>query len=125
MNLIIARLWAAEARSGKYTQGRGLLSAGGCHCFNGILCELAVAAGVTTVRRADSKQLDVEAMAYAPADRFGQRAGVGYRSTPYEVLEWAGLSHRSESELSSLNDLPRRLTFNQLADYIDANADQL
>lgn len=80
MNKRIKRQWVDALRSGKFKQGKGAL----CkveldgvltHCCLGVLCELAVEAGVTT----------------AIQDRSRRRFDYGTYVLPEVVSEWAGL----------------------------------
>lgn len=86
MKTEVKNLWIEALRSGEYEQGKFRLKTRGVgdgpdeYCCLGVLCEVAVKAGVVTER--DS----MEGSQYAA---FG-----AYRSTrtlPREVVEWAGL----------------------------------
>jgi hypothetical protein len=46
MNAEIKAQWTAALRGGEYVQGRGFLNADGKFCCLGVLCELAVKAGI-------------------------------------------------------------------------------
>jgi len=46
MKLEVKKLWIEALRSGKYEQGRGALNKDGKFCCLGVLCDLAVKAGV-------------------------------------------------------------------------------
>lgn len=48
MNKDIKTQWVAALRSGEYTKGVGYLNANDKFCCLGVLCDLAVEAGVTT-----------------------------------------------------------------------------
>lgn len=104
----VKELWLAALRSGKYTQTRGRLertegSVGfGPYvndpvgfCCLGVLCEVAKEAGVITDYSADAAMV------------------------PGTVQRWAGLSGSGQNTLIQKND-SARLTFEQIADYIEA-----
>ena len=105
MNADVKALWVAALRSGDYTQAKRYLRTDDGHCCLGVLCEVAVAAGV-----------------YVPAD------WRGFTLLPDEVRGWAGLrtdsgenvtigTHRDY--LPEHNDI-HGATFAQIADAIEA-----
>lgn len=119
MNPDIKEQWVAALRSGEYKQGAGRLQDPqvGEFCCLGVLCDLAVKAGV---------QVSVTQVGYEVA--YGGNTG----SLPTPVQEWAGLDspdpELAESyepddgnlypeEASSLND--SGMPFSQIADLID------
>jgi hypothetical protein len=111
MNPEIRAQWCAALRSGNYPQTQGQLrrtkpgdGAEPGYCCLGVLCELAVAAGIIT--RYDGPQ--------------------GY--LPYGVATWAGLAHDGGSDpvlngastATALND--GGMPFTEIADLIDGGA---
>lgn len=89
--------WLTALRSGEFKQGRGKMHTATRNtdgteqhefCCLGVLCELAVAAGV--VERVDDTATNLRG--YTPTE--GPNAGVPYEHyPPYEVAVWAGLPH--------------------------------
>jgi hypothetical protein len=88
--------WTAALRSGEYQQGKqALKTADGTYCCLGVLCELAVKAGVIE-----------------PAKQFKADYAFEYNSAvsfpPAEVCEWAGLEEANPDagghSLSAHND---------------------
>lgn len=93
MNRDVGRLWVKTLRSNRFKQGRGYLGGEAGHCCLGVLCELAVEAGVIT--RADDDRTMTDVLIYAYR---GPSAVSGYREfLPPEVVEWAGLPNASPS----------------------------
>lgn len=85
MNEKIKTRWVAALRSGDYPQGTGLLrrvdaTGTAYHCCLGVLCELAVEAGV--VERSESS---------FDGSRVTSYAGGSFKFPPREVVEWAGV----------------------------------
>jgi len=123
MNPVIRDTWTAELRSGKYAQGKTNLRKGDNYCCLGVLCELAVEAGVVESAKAaavlDSTYYDDDEFLY----------GGALTMLPDEVMEWAGLkeafpvvtSNGEWIDLSHLNDTG--VPFEKIADYIDGKVD--
>jgi hypothetical protein len=129
MNQEIKAQWTKALRSRKYKQGREALQKDGKFCCLGVLCELAVEAGVPI-----KKELNP----YIPG-------GINYDGeaayVPEVVAEWAGLNTFKPkvdfegwaTALDSLNDgdkedsdgpyIRKPLGFRKIADLIDADAD--
>lgn len=117
MNPEVRRLWLDALRSGDYRQGTGLLrrvdaaSGDAYHCCLGVLCELAVEAGV--VRRTETRVDDVDGGVDADADtvvdgdRVTSYAAGTYKFPPPEVLHWAGL--RGANPVVEVEEEPRTL----------------
>jgi hypothetical protein len=122
-------LWVDALRSGRFRQGIGKLTTvtdGATgeseerHCCLGVLCELALEAGVG---------LNVTERA-TPSTYAGLRRTRSYDGQvnfpPKEVLDWAGLTERNPSvrhhavvrTLGFLND-ERNLTFAAIADLVE------
>lgn len=83
----IKEKWLTALKSGKYIQGTKKLSNHGKHCCLGVLCELAVEAGII------SKEVNLE-----EPIRFG--TSCNYLSD--EVMSWSGL--RNDSGLFAKED---------------------
>ncbi len=84
MNEEIKALWVAELRSGRRRQGRGQLRRDGEECCLGVLCDLAVAAGIGRWER-------------SPDDERAEKITVtatdwGLGMLPLAVQDWAGLT---------------------------------
>lgn len=103
MNPAVKEQWVQALRSGEYEQGAAFLKANGKYCCLGVLCDLAVKAGVIE---------EIE-----PTDVVGSMFGVesDWNGTilPYAVEAWAGLDRSSPYvqtvefgaiELTVLND---------------------
>lgn len=124
----IKKLWTDALRSGKYQQGTGYLNRDGKLCCLGVLCELAVQAGVA--------KLWGPPLPLGSSFSYGGLESSSGSTTglPDGVCEWAGvlegdqpnyagrLPHtRDTSEpysLAEAND-ERQMTFSQIADLID------
>ena len=128
MHAAIKAMWLTALRSGEYEQGQGYLNNDGKFCCLGVLCDLAVKFGATTVEYPDGSE-DPRDPA-RKAVRYGLAGSVGV--LPESVREWAGLrefvgelrtpiegEHLSKySDLASLNDFAG-YTFHQIADVIE------
>ena len=112
MDQVIKSEWTAKLRSGEFEQGRG-----GLHthenklCCLGVLCEIAVKAGIVE---------SYECFYHPTGDK-----EVLYRGyLPECVKKWAGLESRSVSiknlgkSLSTIND-SGDYNFNEIADIIE------
>lgn len=116
MDTAVKAKWVAALRSGEYKQGAGALARGGRYCCLGVLCDLAVKAGVLVeVSFADEEE---DQLTYDGAD------GV----LPDSVVDWADLSHTDpevggvsfdarDLRLSAHNDSGK--TFAEIADLIE------
>jgi hypothetical protein len=116
MNPEIRAKWVAALRSGKYKQGRKALRDGDTFCCLGVLCDLAVRAGVAGATAPDS-------------DAGGELGGwwsydgrVDY--LPESVMDWAGLAtpnpNSGDEFLAEYND--SGWSFARIADAIDGIA---
>lgn len=116
----IKERWVSELRSGNYEQGKIALKSvddDGVtrYCCLGVLCEMAVEAGVIKSERVTKNQ--------------GLWAFGNYQTSgmPDEVMEWAGMSGLSDlghgpwgdASLSGRND--RGHPFPEIADFIEEN----
>jgi hypothetical protein len=116
----VREAWVAALRSGEYEQGRGLLvqssASGDRHCCLGVLCKLAVKAGLATRTRPLGYRVGLE-----PPE---------LRVLPQVVEQWAGLvgscaqtnsttANGNPITLATLND-ERGYTFEMIADLIEA-----
>jgi hypothetical protein len=118
----IAKQWAAALRSDDYKQGRFQLRCGDRFCCMGVLCNLHAQA-----------HPKIAAQQRRPHIYMGQKAYL-----PSEVIKWAGIKTGNDPILpasatkvrgavryfSSLNDA-HRLSFNEIADLIDANWEKI
>ena len=118
MNRAIADTWLEALTSGVYVQRVQALCEDGAHCALGVLCDLAVKAGVCT-----EKQVGI-------TTTFDNYAC----SPPPSVRQWAEMSssqgllkNPDESEVRSVleaNDL-FKMSFPEIALWIDKNCDRL
>lgn len=124
MNPEIRAQWTAALRSGEYEQGRGYLNVDGKLCCLGVLCELAVKAGVIETHVYEGR----EAVYYDGSSD----------TLTVKVREWAGLPENNVHNnpgnpsvavdghavsLAELNDGEndwKRHSFDEIADLIDA-----
>lgn len=110
MNKEIQRQWVAALRSGEYKQGHGVLESNGRFCCLGVLCDLAVKAGVVK-RGASPVNKPVSFVdPYDPEDLTGR--------PPMVVEKWAGLDAVRVGHLIRLNDI-ERLPFDRIANIIE------
>jgi hypothetical protein len=85
--------WVAALRSGDYTQGREYLrSSDDTFCCLGVLCELAVDAGVTRRRKFGAWQYG------GMTDALGFEEGFFAGYPPASVRRWAGFPRRADFE---------------------------
>ncbi len=119
MNPEAKRLWLEALRSGKYKQGKDALKIEGVdgivrHCCLGVLCEIAVRAGVSLL-------VQPRVMGYGTIQTsFDEEPG----TLPEAVRVWAGLeevnptiSREGNVSLAQLND--RGATFAEIAEHIE------
>jgi hypothetical protein len=118
LNLAIADQWCDALESDQFSQGFNRLCdpsdpSNPRHCCLGVLCELAVKAGVIESRHG------ISFYGY-PSKIFGKE--VYYLPKP--VMEWAGITNTEEMyDLSKMNDNKR--DFKAIAAHIRANAGKL
>lgn len=118
--------WIAALRSGNYQQGRHVLNSSDGLCCLGVLCDLAVKAGVTHWD-APGPITDSTGVVYDAVRRCDNEIGI----LPAPVQEWAGLETANpwlvvgdqpvcgHISMARAND-DLRLSFPQLADLIEA-----
>src|SRR5687767_1246645 len=124
MDSSIKEQWVTALRSGEYDQGKGQLSASGTYCCLGVLCELAVKAGVTKRFSPADARYPTQLVSYGQGDGYDDGT-VSY--LPTEVAEWAGLHDTNpvfEAQgmtmwLSNLNDAGS--SFEEIADDIETH----
>lgn len=121
MDTDIKARWVSALRSGDYKQGKGLLRKDDKFCCLGVLCELAVAAGVigfeVNADPDDDDQYDGATHIY------GEGENVHY--LPDEVVTWAGIEYFNpvvpvgtfRKQLAQINDEGR--PFSEIADLIE------
>lgn len=107
----IKQAWVNALRSGDYEQGRGALRQGDTYCCLGVLCDLAVKAGV--IKQTEGPYDYV----YGPTP-YGSAAAF----LPDTVIDWAGLDSHNPvitygEDLAALND--DGCSFLQIATLID------
>lgn len=86
MNKEIQTLWTAALRSGDYRQGVGVLKTrDGDFCCLGVLCDLAVKAGVIE----SPEEIHADDDSYVTGYRYESETGV----LPESVMEWAGIPY--------------------------------
>lgn len=120
MDLNIKQQWCAALRSGEYRQGQNNLKCtDGRLCCLGVLCELAVGAGVIARPRLDDAN---QRFLYEDA---GMPDGGNGALLPPKVREWAGIegnnpvvkTEEGQSPLSGIND--KGAPFAAIADLIE------
>ena len=108
-----AQKWVRALRSGKYKQGRECLCVDGKFCCLGVVCELAIKAGVR-VKKSETQEDGV---------RYDEQACV----LPTKVMEWVGLKDDEgrfgDGMLTSLNDSGK--SFKQIARIIESKPEGL
>lgn len=114
----IKEQWVAALRSGDYVQGRGRLATINGdevqYCCLGVLCELAVKAGVAVKENERNHHIRYS----NPQDRWDGNAA----TLPLFVMEWADLEDRQgwsslDDSLTNKND--RGVSFEKIADVIE------
>ena len=139
MNQEIKAQWVQALRSGEYEQGKSalhIISGDGKHtyCCLGVLCELAVKAGVAEVISTEPKNYKFKD-SLVPGDslvRYGSRVDIersgNWSETailPESVMRWAGLRDEhgwtmpNGDSLACLNDAG--VGFDVIADLIEVN----
>jgi hypothetical protein len=126
-------LWLAALRSGEYEQGGAYLNRNGKFCCLGVLCDLAVKAGV-----------DIDIVEHSDAQEDEDRAttyDANYSSLPLSVTDWSGVGSGGDfpdgvqgvpyCDMSTENDTPLEFLwqlndlaewdFSQIADFIEEN----
>jgi len=126
----IKDLWVEALRSGKYRQGKGYLNNNGRYCCLGVLCELALKAGVLK----EKFRMMGRTYYYRTGEVSGKEGAAIL--VPSKVMEWAGLKSASGSVsgkslvkrdnnvkfygLDALND-DGGAKFDEIADVIEKN----
>ena len=118
MDKEIKEKWTTALRSGEYKQGFDRLRRYDTCCCLGVLCELAVNAGVIPPGKLHS---DFTGVAYA----YGESERVGL--LPDEVLHWASIENQTavfnygeqRGDLAHFNDTG--LSFEEIATIIEEN----
>lgn len=107
----IVKEWVKALRSGEYTQGRSYLRRADNFCCLGVLCDLAVEAGVIP---APEKTSSGSSACYAYDGMVGAPSG--------KVQTWAGLYN--PVALIDLNDI-NKASFEVIADFIESEPEGL
>ena len=120
MNAEVKALWVKALRSGQYVQGESYLhrvtqNEGALYCCLGVLCDLAVKAGVLPPPIQGRNDEQEPVFAYGK-DR--QKAEL-----PVEVMDWAGITS-TDGGYSATNSLVNdndsgEVDFSQIADIIE------
>jgi len=111
VNKDVKRQWVAALRSGEYEQGQGALEWHNRFCCLGVLCDLAVKAGVAV-----RKNLELEAgISFADPDH---PADNSTGNPPQVVMKWAGLDELGGGDLIHMNDV-QKLSFKEIANRIE------
>jgi hypothetical protein len=124
----IKSLWLQALRSGDYQQGRSYLRTGDGFCCLGVLCDLAVKAGVTSWDAPRGPRPEEWVRTNAPDSIQGIEGHIGL--LPPTVQKWAGLEGTDSPRvfpngshgpvaLSRLND-ELRYDFTRIADLVEA-----
>jgi hypothetical protein len=132
MNQEVKPLWLAALRSGQYPQGQSTLrkrypdEGPDTFCCLGVLCELAVAAGIIPAPRVDPED---NVYTYGAALNTRNTGGNSTWALPDVVATWAGVDRFGSVrdpetgycvvDLISLND--RGSSFLEIADQIEAH----
>lgn len=99
--------WLEALRSGKYKQGRGeLRSVNDEFCCLGVLCDVS-----------GQGEWDKRTEAHYS---YGQGTKWGAYGLPLFMNEFTGLTMKPEETLFALND-DKKLSFNEIADWIEEN----
>jgi hypothetical protein len=130
MNANVKKLWVDALRSGTYEQGKGALCKGGQYCCLGVLCELAVQAGVIPPgERLETETGPSHYICYDRGHVYANNELPSFGDTaflPQCVQEWAGLPRTSgaivvidgaDRPLAAQNDCGK--TFEQIAQAIE------
>lgn len=113
MNPEIKATWYEALRSGDYEQGTSFLHRYDEYCCLGVLCELAVDAGVTQQFMGTEEGIT----AYGPARDFSDQSLL-----PGDVMAWSGMNHKETGVLMGINDsTDPTYDFKQIADWIEVN----
>jgi hypothetical protein len=109
MNPKIKTIWLEALRSGKYPQIQKRLHSEKGFCCLGVLCDLAVAEGITTRNTEEPGRWNEKGFNYEGHDIF----------LPLNVMKWADLSVYSCNFVAGRND--QGASFSEIADYIKKN----
>ena len=119
MKAEIATLWQEAPLSGKYEQGQSALNSHGKLCCLGVLCEVAIEAG-----------LQLKKTRHRKSYLYGEDDDSGF--LPQEVMEWADIKTtrgtfiypdgRASNSLTLMNDNGN--TFSEIVEVIGKVADQ-
>jgi hypothetical protein len=117
VNKDIKAEWVAALRSGFYKQGKyQLREQGEFYDPCGVLCELAVNAGVLDPARFTPKRDDDPERSWS-GYQYGTTGDNGGTGLPKAVQEWAGLAYYQGYRISIMGDKGKK--FDEIADYIE------
>lgn len=118
MNKEIKQLWVAALRSGEYQQGYGYLNRNGDFCCLGVLCDLAVKAGLPLDINKDIQEFGVIVVKYDGCAGILPSAVTTWAEIPYHGGDVFVDEDFNRAALTSMNDYG--LTFPQIANVIEA-----
>src|SRR5689334_11788613 len=108
MNKEVKDQWVAALRSGEYEQGKGTLQEDGKFCCLGVLCELAVKAGVTTSEPREGGSTVIYGGADDPNTAYPPAAVIKWAEmdgpNPYVPFEHEKWEKSDRAPLTALND---------------------
>lgn len=116
MNKKVKALWVASLRDGSFKKGKyQLRDLEDCYDASGVLCELAVSAGIIDAPKRYDKPDAQVFFGY----QYGDPKTDKNRATgiPEAVQKWADISYRTAYRIAMMGDSGK--TFNQIADYIE------
>jgi hypothetical protein len=88
VNPEIKKLWTEALESGEYPQGKNRLLMNGKYCCLGVLCDLAIKAGVITTGIYDTGDTGDDIRWFGVSERYDKSVA----DLPKAVVQWAGLN---------------------------------
>lgn len=113
----VKALWVATLKSGVFTKGKyQLRDIEDCYDATGVLCELAVSAGVIPQpRKYDRKGSEFFGYRYGdPDSNDGHATGL-----PEAVQAWSGVDYRTGYKVAMMGDKGK--SFDKIAEWIEEN----
>lgn len=107
LNKNLITRWVEALRSGKYTQGKGHLHVDDKFCCLGILCDLAAKDNILKDDNGGGWHA------------YGVDKNVA--ELPKELWADVGMTIEMHTDLITMNDQEQPKSFNEIADYIEAN----
>lgn len=116
MNADVKTLWVASLRDGSFKKGKfGLRDLDDHYDATGVLCELAVSAGVLGQPKKYDKPDSSTFFGYM----YGTPGDHHATGLPAAVVKWSGLSYREGYKVALMGD--EGMSFSKLADWIEEN----